>query len=131
MLRKMPLEGGYHAQGRIFVGSGIVEYAVQQGKLVAFFFNPLYGFGNLVQMRRAGGENDGLFEITKNADKGLVGDIGRRNLEHVHEVVEKMRRFHVKGRRHKGNTSGIAVFFERLEFVFPERIVLLEQLVLT
>ena len=90
MLRKMPLERGYHAQARVFVGCGIVEHAVQQSQLVALFFNPLHGFGNFVQMRRAGGKYDGLFEAAQNADKGLVGNIGRRNFEHVHKIIEKM-----------------------------------------
>ena len=72
---EVAFERGDHAQSGVFVRSGIVEHAVQQGQFVALGLNPLHGLGNFVQVRRARRKNDGLAEITKDADKGLVGDI--------------------------------------------------------
>ena len=71
-------------------------------------------------MGRARGEQDGLAEIAENADEGLVGDIGRGNLEHVHEVVEEMRGFHVKGRGQKGDARRVAVLLEASNSFFQK-----------
>ena len=123
-------EGRDHAERGVFIHRGVIQHAVEQGQRVALGFNPAHGLGYFGKACRAGGHDDGLFEVAHEFDEGAVREIRGGDLEHVHHVVEELGGFHVERRGHEGYPSLIAVFFQIFKFVFPERVVLFEQFVL-
>ena len=124
------LQGRNHAEACVLVHGGVVEDAVQERELVALGLDPFHGLGHLVQGGGAGGEDDGLAEAAEELDEGLVGDVGGGNLEDVHQRVEEAGALHVERRGQEGDALVVAAALQLLELLFPEGIVLLEELVL-
>ena len=129
-VREVALQAHNHAKACVLVHGGVVEDAVQKGQGIALCAYPLHCLSHLVQIRGAGREDDGFAKAAHVFDEGLVGDVRGGNLVHIHQGIEEIGAFHVKGRGHEGNVLIVTPALELLELVFPEAVVFFEKLVL-
>ena len=91
MIWKMLPQGLNLAKSCVGVICWIIQHTVQKRQRVACIFNPFDRFGDLMQISRSGGKEDGFLIAAENTDKGLIGDIRGRDFEDIHQIIEKGR----------------------------------------
>ena len=119
-----------HPQVRVRVRRRVVEDAVEEAERIAVAFDLLDGPEDLVHVRRAGREQDRFPEAAHVLDEGVISEIGGTDLEDAHQIVQEGSALHVEGRGHELDPDFVAVHLQRLVFLLPEAVVLLEEFVL-
>src|SRR5690606_28679622 len=115
------------AQSGVGLRRGVVEHAVQQGERRAAVAYPAHGPADLLAVAGARGQQYRLAVGGDLVDQRLVRQVARRDLVHVHELVDELRGAGVERRAHERDATLVAALREGPLRGLAEGVVLLEE----